>query len=217
MDDEDLVKNTVGVGKETFKKCVLYAFVTFLLFVLSEILFSYYGNSPQLFLKLSGECLRSGQYSCASFFLNKAADARFLYYKKMYPDVFNIKIDYYVGENVLEKYKIDQVYFSDASLTLIYYFIGLDAYNLGDADLAATVWDKVTYLNPDLSYLYVELSNLYLKAGKGDLAKKTLERCSEFIFPKKHCQDFMNTNIANGMYIDPGFLKDQIVNTSHNY
>ena len=197
---------------------ILLSLLLLVLFTVSEVIYNYRNNTPLLtsvYLRLSSFCLRNKNYSCGSFFLKKASDTRFRYYKSLYPDQIKENTDFTFDKGVLEKYGSEKPDFTERRLTLVYYQLGLNAFNQGDTSSAISVWQKATYLDPDLSYTYVELANLYQKTGDGEMARQTLERCIKFNYPRNHCSDFLNTNIVNGIYNDPGFMKEQITAVSN--
>jgi len=196
------------------RRYVLLALLMLVLFALSELVYSYNNSTPLLtstYLRFSSFCLGNKNYSCGSFFLQKASDTRFRYYKNLYPDQIKENLDFTFDKGALEKYGPEKSDFTERRLTFIYYQLGLNAFNKGDMSSAISAWQKATYLDPDLSYTYLELANLYQKTGDGEMARQTLERCIKFNYPRNHCSDFLNTNIAKSVYEELGFLEKEII------
>jgi tetratricopeptide (TPR) repeat protein len=199
-------------------KYVLLGSMILAMFAISELLYIYNNKTLLIsdYLKISGFCLEHKHYSCESFFLKSASDVRFKYYKNLYSTNITQKNDFSINKQILEKYMVNKQNFIEQKMTLIYYYLGLSAYKNRDIDAALSIWEKMTYLDPDLSYVYVELANMYFRIGKFDLTKQTIERCTQFEYPKKHCQSFLETNIYNSLIEEPGFMETNIIKSISN-
>jgi tetratricopeptide (TPR) repeat protein len=139
--------------------------------------------------------------------LENLADIKYESFVKLYPDLIGGNVDFSINEGILNKYDLIKTDFKEPNLVLIYYRIGLNSYRYGDPPSALSVWQKATYVNPDSGHIYVELANLYEKEGLHDKAIQTLERCVKFVYPRKQCQEFYDTDVSNGIYEEPGFLE----------
>lgn len=197
----------------TFKKYFLYLFLALFLFVVSEAIFNYYNRTVLListYFKIASFCIENKNYDCGSFFLSKLASVKYQYYKELYPDLYKEPTDTSISASLLQRYGVDKNDLESSKLIYIYYKLGLTAYKNGDLDSAFSILQKTIYLAPDTSFIYVELSNMYIKSGNSDEARSVMDRCMKFVYPQKHCQEFLNTLLLNDKSIEPGFLESAI-------
>lgn len=196
-----------------FKKYLLIFLAVLALFSVSEVIYNFYNNTPQLisfYLRLSNICLQKKNYSCESTFLRYASDTRYRFYKNSYSDLIKVNRDFWVDPLLLQKYSLGALDYNDYQLVKTYYNLGLRAYAKGDTKDTRFFWQKAVYLNPDLSYTYIELANLYQKDGDSKSAKSVLTDCMLFSAPRTHCRVFLETEINNGIFETPGFLESAI-------
>lgn len=218
MENSELSNKLSGNKKMLLWKPLLFCVgLVFLASLLSEVIYIYHNNSPSLFINLSSFCLREKIYGFGSFFLQKASEVKGRSYIKNYPDIINEKTDFSLDKSVFEKYGVYIYDYSDKQILLVYYELGLSAYEDNDINLALSIWEKALYLNPDLSDIYIELANLYSVTGNSSQAKHIIEKCIRFHYPKDHCISFYESNIIKGINEKPGFMENSIIeNTSHD-
>lgn len=197
------------MNKHNFKNYIFGFLSLFTLFVISEFAYILRNNTPQVssrYLALSKYCHEHKYYSCEGFFLKNASEVEFKYFKHIYPDKMKEDTNFSFSPSILEKFSPDSSYFTEPKFAYLYYQLGINAYNGGDLMAAVSFWEHATYLSPELSYAYAESANLYQVLGDNQSAVKVLNRCLKFNYPKKHCQDFLDTNIKNNITTQPGFL-----------
>ena len=120
-------------------------------------------------------------------------------------------MDFSISTDILKTYMPKKLDFIENKLTLIYYYLGLNLYRSGDVGSAISLWQKMTYIEPNLSHTYIELSNLYQQIGDTASAEEVVERCVKFTDPREHCLEFSNSNMQNNIKEEPGFMESEIV------
>ncbi len=195
------------------KKYALYSLIALLFLGVSEFIYNYHNRTPLLisaYYKTSKFCVKNKMYSCGAFFLNKLVDLKYRYYKDLYPDLYTSATPVFIDGNLLQKYGSDEFLYDKFKLTDIYYKLGLRAYQAGDTQTVEEIWNKLIYLDPDTSFLYVELANLYYKTGNQNKGLDIISRCSRFEPPKKQCREFLETQLFKGQTLEPGFMSEVI-------
>lgn len=80
-----------------------------------------------------------------------------------------------------------------------------------DKDLTGKFWQKAVESGPEFSYFHLELASLYLEAGDLDEAKKAIENCLKFYWPKVHCLNYRIKLEKTGRLEAPGFFYEKVL------
>lgn len=92
----------------------------------------------------------------------------------------------------------------------IYYNLGIIAYNRNFHREANSLFRTSVFLDPDLSFLHIELANSYLNDGEYEKGVSALSYCLKFEPPRKHCQEYLDFNVNENSYEAVGIFKDTI-------
>jgi len=194
-----------------------------ILLAISE--FNYLSNHPyrQLtrYLRFAHQTAKLKNNYLTFYFLNTATHLRLNELKSQYPDLVfqppsvnpfanSTKQQKNNYTNILSSLDIslyiDKYY---SSLSKSFYQFGL--LNIGsDEQSLEQFWKLSILLSPEWSYPHVELANYYLSNHQIELAKQTIDFCNKFFSPKKHCQEFLTTNISQNQPETIGFLETVI-------
>lgn len=91
------------------------------------------------------------------------------------------------------------------------YFIGEDYLHQGRKKEAVYWWEKAVEPAPDWSYFHVELASLYFSLGKREEAELVLNNCVELLYPRKHCQEYLDKLVQGEKIETPGLLHADIL------
>jgi len=86
----------------------------------------------------------------------------------------------------------------------IYYNLALIAIDNSDPAKAQSYLKTAVSLHPELSFLHIELANLFLLNKDFDNAKKDLNGCLMFEYPRNHCLEYKKENLEKGNYLQAG-------------
>ncbi|OGM20037.1 hypothetical protein A2955_00700 [Candidatus Woesebacteria bacterium RIFCSPLOWO2_01_FULL_37_19] len=126
---------------------------------------------------------------------------------KYYPKISNSEIEVKVAE-VLEKIPISID--PTSRLILVFYRLGLVASSSSDASLALELWQTASYIDPELSHIYVETANLFLIQGNSEKSYEVINTCMKLMSPKKHCEDYKANLLDKGVIEKVGFLDREL-------
>ena len=189
--------------KQKIKPLILFVLFFLILFV-SEATYNIRNHTPRLvffYLELSKDY---------PHFLKNAIKVRIRKNLDTYPDMELNNINYDLGQEVLDLYKIDPRIYKENELPLVLYNLGIESYKKGHINTSSDVLQKAILVDPELSYTYVELANIYQITGENDKVQKTLNECFKYKYPKLHCAEFLENNILKNEVLEPGFLTDTI-------
>lgn len=71
------------------------------------------------------------------------------------------------------------------------YLVGLERLKEGDKEGTLFWWDKAGQILPEWSYFHLELASLYQSIGKPEEARKVLQNCLRFKYPKENCLNYL--------------------------
>ena len=86
-----------------------------------------------------------------------------------------------------------------------FYFIGDDYLKHRDYQKALYWWQKATEALPQWSYVYLEVASIQYKTAHSQAVERTLLKCTQFFFPKMHCQAYFKKPLES-----PGYWRDKI-------
>ncbi|HUS60173.1 MAG TPA: O-antigen ligase family protein [Nevskiaceae bacterium] len=91
------------------------------------------------------------------------------------------------------------------------YKLGLYFYEKGSLQKTEACWQEAARLAPQWSYFHLELADLYNYQGDFEKARKTLENCLQFYWPKEHCQGVLERED----WQEPGSWQEKILSISN--
>ena len=188
--------------KQKSKYSLLFLFI--IVIGISEFLYAYINNTPELisfYLRLSKH---------NPYFLEKAVDSQLRKNKEIYPEFKYDFNDSKFSSDVIEMYKKDEFKYIDRELPFLVYNLALSADRLGEHELSIDLLRRSILLDPDLSFTYVELANLFYINGRQDDAISTINKCTVRFYPKKHCTDYLENILSKETFMKPGFLYETI-------
>ena len=106
---------------------------------------------------------------------------------------------------------------SSPLISNIYYNLGLIAYQNNFHIEASNFFLTSTYLDPELGHLYIELANSYLNDGNFEKGHNILEKCQQFNWPKKQCQEYLELNVKSNTFLPVGSYKEAIYKLQREY
>src|SRR3989338_2597322 len=72
-------------------------------------------------------------------------------------------------------------------------------------------------LDPELGNLYLELADLYFNDEEIGKGKGILKRCQQYKWPKKQCQEYLETNVRDNSFFPVGYFKQTIYDLQKRY
>jgi len=203
-----------------------YLWIFLLLISLSELVFilntrkvniisSYYVYRAQKSLKkndLQGALNYLGKG--AQYYINNMSKT----YPGKIPDNFQPSLTIF-NNNDLKTYYLDYIETinlksilknENGDLLRVYYKLALAAEKDNEIELAVNLFQITIFLNPELSFPHVELANLYLLQHDPANAESVLNNCKKFIYAKKHCSEYYDTNFQNSRPEEAGFMEKVI-------
>lgn len=207
------------------KKYLLALVLLVILFFASEfgyILFHHKEKFAPLFLRFAKLEMQSQKLDTAMENIDQAAT----YYILDNKNFFGIKIPDEVVNNNLNsynentrsqflKYLTDQLPYVNGSDSIyivsdIYYNLGLIAYSNGYHDDANKLFRTAVLLHPELSFLFIELSNSYSLDGNFKRGRDFLDYCLQFAPAHDSCLMYIEKSFKTWSFEPVGYYKEQI-------
>lgn len=105
----------------------------------------------------------------------------------------------------------------DYTLPVMLYYFALSSYSNGDVDMSIKLLNLSIKMDPDFSYWRVELANLYANMKDTKMVEQTLRDCMTLPSPKQHCQDYLNNYQASYKFQNVGYLKDMLKGEANRF
>ncbi|HLE49175.1 MAG TPA: hypothetical protein VI819_04075 [Patescibacteria group bacterium] len=202
----------------------VFLFVTFgLLVAISELIFMYKNRSGDLaviYLYLAEKQIEKGKVESSLSYLNSAAYLHIRQNESIYPEFIqttpidnnlkNLKSETADKVNGLLKEKVMDVLKNNnkSKLSNVYYKIGLLIYEKNYHNEAIPFFSTAILLDPTLSFLHVELANVYFNDKDFEKGLQALEFCQKFEPAKKHCFNYVETNVRTNSFDAVGSLSE---------
>jgi hypothetical protein len=196
-----------------------------LLFTVSEIIYIY-NNQPEkianVFLMFAKKTANLGKADLTISLLNKYTNLTInqnrSYYHYLSPDTaldcnlknLDSKTSSEIKDYVINFMPVTGDNKSVIRISNLYYRIGLIAYTSQFHATANCFFKNAIYLNPELSYLFIELANSYFNDNNYNKGINVLEYCDGFYYPKKHCAFYLENNVKDTAYDKVGTYKEFI-------
>jgi|SRR3989344_4633547 len=213
-------------------KVTIFIVAIFFLLGFSDFIYIYW-NEPQklakIFIYFSLNEAEKGNFAEAVANLNKAASYHLRQNSIIYK---NIKVDHEVKNNLVKLNTVTRrkilnylvralpkaLEKNSASLfSNIYYDLGLMVYKINYHKEASGLLATSVNLDPELGNLYLELADLYFNDEEIGKGKGILKRCQQYKWPKKQCQEYLETNVRDNSFFPVGYFKQTIYDLQKRY
>ncbi len=206
----------------------LFLVTTFIwvLFIASEILYETQNDTGRIdktlhFLILNS-CQNKNLSKICHLFIDFEANRYMKRYRVSYSNLIpnDEGLNYILTKNDLIKKDVDKIISEKINnspqelkspfFSSIYYHIGIDMYKNGFKVQSIPFLKKSIYTHSEISFMYVELADVYFDLGKTNDGVNVLEFCQQFQYPAKHCREYLEDYNQSGNKYEIGFYEDVI-------
>lgn len=158
-----------------------------------------------------------GQLEKATYHYQKAIEYNLWGNYHLYPQLIKLynQLDKKKEKEQFYRFLAEQLKKNDTlppevALGKIFYFIGEDYLKEEKVEEVIFWWEKAAGAAPEWSYFHLELASFMIQKGDKEGAKKILENCARFRYPKVHCQNYLKKPISENALEPVGFWRGKI-------
>ncbi len=214
-------KDSISSTKKRLLKYLLIGALFIIILISSELLYMFTKAPKRLsfiYLYLTKKSIVLDNPKQSFLILNKAANFQIAENNIFYHNN-QIRTDLFCGVENLDDYTKNLVFqylkdnivvrFDNGTanrLSNIYYHLGLITQKESYISNSVCFLQLATFLNPELSFLHIELANLYLLENDVPNATKVLSDCLMYQWSHNHCQEYLDYNIRSNDLINFGYF-----------
>lgn len=192
------------------RKKIIYFVIILLLFLTSEVIYNLFTDPSETYRFLLNRSVKFAQNNN----FRKSYESLFILgkFKRVdlspFPTDGDFVVKYLAYMSNLDTQSV--LSFRDNKISMIFYTLGIYAYQQGDQSLTSKLFNLSSNIEPQLSFYRIEMANLDLLSGNKEGAYKVIDACLSIKDSYAFCKEYRDNHLNENVVERVGFLKESI-------